>query len=174
MVLESQLRIVLLKLGLLFRSRRLRKYQTRSLMRFQKRIMNLFRFGSNLQPTLLYVGNEQCVVVRMCVACQEPTLLTILKFIFQSNSPLFPHSSLFSHDHSSSKQDKQFIWRHKYMVISSVAVVLVSTSTPSPFNTRPALRSPPTLRQASSPPPGSQRFPHLRVLPSQTTGESIR
>ena len=33
-------------------------------------------------------------------------LLTILNLIFQSNSPTFAHSSLFSHDHSSSKQDK--------------------------------------------------------------------
>jgi len=41
--------------------------------------------------------------------CQEPTFTEILNFIFQSNSPTFIHSSLFSHDHSSSKQDKTFI-----------------------------------------------------------------
>jgi len=86
--------------------------------------------------------------------CQEPTLLTILKFYFQSNSPTFPHSSLLSHNQSSSKQDKTIHMATQVHGDKSVAVVLVSTSTPSPSDTRPALRSPPTLRQASSPLPG--------------------
>ena len=95
-------------------------------------------------------------------------------FIFQSNSPTFPCPSFLSHDHSSSKQDKQFIWRHKYMVITSVAVVLVSNPIPSPFDTRSTPRSLPTPRQESFPPLGWPRSPHPRVLPSQTTGESTR
>ena len=35
-----------------------------SVRRFQKRMRSLFRFVSNLQHILLYVGNEQCVVVK--------------------------------------------------------------------------------------------------------------
>jgi len=38
--------------------------------------------------------------------CQEPIFTDILNFYFQSNSPTFSHLSSFSHDHSSSKQDK--------------------------------------------------------------------
>ena len=48
--------------------------------------------------------------------CQEPTFTDDFKLYFSVQLPTFPHSSLFSHDHSSSKQDKTIHWRHKYMV----------------------------------------------------------
>jgi len=54
----------LLGLEVLFRSKRSRRFQTLSLMRFLKRMRLLFRFGNNLQPTLQYVvDNVRCVVV---------------------------------------------------------------------------------------------------------------
>ena len=42
--------------------------------------------------------------------CQEPAFTDDFKILFSAQLPTFPHSSLFSHDLSSSKQDKTIHW----------------------------------------------------------------